>query len=155
MRMRVQPCKHWERKEWDEALQATVWQNYGRAADFPLPVKDHDGEYLQPAAPGYFLKESMAFGKPTLKHFFLEGTIPCRRDTMLKQMKSVRRKKQEWKWYGLTVTPHSPYPCSPGKGRQKGQGWKNEVYSGKKRIQGRNLALFSPCFSLSTCFHWQ
>lgn len=92
----------------------------------------------------------MAFGKPTLEQFHLEGTIPDRRDAMLKQRKSVRRKKQE-RENGVDLL----YPVPHGRGKQKGQGWKTEVYPGKKEIQGENLALICPWFSLSTCFHWQ
>lgn len=67
-------------------------ENHGRAGNFPLPVKDYD---RKPAAHGYFLKESMAFGEPLLEQFYLKGTVLCRRDTMLKQRKSVRRRNQE------------------------------------------------------------
>lgn len=41
------------------------------------------------------MKESMDFGDPTLEEFYLEGTVPCRRDIMLKERKSVRRREQE------------------------------------------------------------
>lgn len=67
----------------------------------------------------------MVFGKSTLEQFFLEGSTPCRRDTMLKQIKSVRRKKQEREnCAGLTVTPHSPSSCSTWKGKAEVSGMK-------------------------------
>lgn len=69
-------------------------ENLGGAGNFPLPVKDHNGEHLYSAAHGCFLKETVAFGEPTPEQFYLEGTLPYRMDPMLKQRKSVRRKKQ-------------------------------------------------------------